>query len=347
MFAHTVESAIVGLLPVITFLAALLYLDSYKLVRPRAVLTIVACGAIVASFCYVANAYVFILLGIDFASFTRYIGPVIEELLKSLIIVALIRAHRIGFLIDAAIFGFAVGTGFAAIENLYYLDRFPDASMATWVVRGLGTALMHGGCTAIFAMISLAMLERAGKSTVTAFVPGFALAVALHSAYNHMYASPKLATAAVVVVLPPLLVFVFQRTEISVNRWLLEGFDANTQMLESITSGRFAESPAGRYLASLKTRFKGKRVADLLCYVRLHTELALRAKGLLLMRENGFDVGVDAETRDKLAELRYLEQSIGKTGRLAVQPMVYGTHKDVWQLNVLDEESQMAAERTS
>ena len=40
--------ALVGLLPVARFLAVLLYLDSYKLVRLNAVVAIVACGAVVA-----------------------------------------------------------------------------------------------------------------------------------------------------------------------------------------------------------------------------------------------------------------------------------------------------------
>jgi hypothetical protein len=255
--------------------------------------------------------------------------------------------HRVGFLIDAAIFGFAAGTGFATIENLYYLEHYPDVGIGIWIVRGFGTALMHGGCTAIFAMISVTLLERARNGMLAALVPGFAIAVLLHSAYNHMYVSPKLATAAVIVVLPPLLLLVFQRSEKSVSDWLVQGFDADVNMLEAITSGRFAESPAGRYLSSIKNRFKGPVVADLLCYIRLHTELALRAKGMLLMRENGFDVAVDDETRSKLAEMRYLKSSVGKTGMLAMQPMLYGTHKDLWQLNLLDQESETAGGKPS
>ena len=49
--AHIVESAIVGLLPVLTLLATLLYLDSYKLVRLRAVIAVLGCGAVIAAFC--------------------------------------------------------------------------------------------------------------------------------------------------------------------------------------------------------------------------------------------------------------------------------------------------------
>ena len=345
--AHLIESAIVGLLPVLALLAALLYLDSYKLVKLRAVIAVVGCGAVVAAFCYILNAYLLALFAMDLRTFSRYVGPVTEELFKSLIVIALIRSHRIGFLIDAAIFGFAVGTGFATIENIYYLERFPGAGIGLWIVRGFGTALMHGGCTAIFAMMSVAMLERARHGMLVALVPGFAVAVLLHSAYNHMYVSPKLATAVVIVLLPPLLLLVFQRSEKSVSDWLVEGFDADTKMLEAITSGRFAESPAGRYLSSIKDRFKGAVVADLLCYIRLHTELALRAKGMLLMRENGFDVTVDDATRAKLVEMRYLKRTIGKTGMLAMQPMLYGTHKDIWQLKLLDDESDRAEGKPS
>ena len=79
---------------------------------------------------------------------------------------------RIGFLIDAAILGFAVGTGFATVENLYYLERVRDAGMGTWIVRGFGTALMHGGSTAIFAMMSVALLEQMRKAVFAPFVPG-------------------------------------------------------------------------------------------------------------------------------------------------------------------------------
>ena len=344
---HTVESAIVGLAPVLTLLATLLYLDSYKLVKLRAVIAVLGCGAVVAVFCYVLNAYLLAWLRMDLGTFTRYVSPITEELFKSLIVVALIRSNRIGFLIDAAIFGFAVGTGFATIENLYYLERVRDAGIGMWLVRGFGTALMHGGCTAIFAMISVTLLERARRGTLAALAPGFIVAVLLHSAYNHMYVSPKLGTVIVIVVLPPLLLFVFQRSERSVGNWLQEGFDADTQMLDAITSGRFAGSPAGRYLSSIKHRFEGGVVADLLCYVRLHNELALRAKGMLLMRENGFDIAVDEDTRAKLVEMRYLKRSIGRTGMLALHPMLYGTHKDIWQLNVLDDESEMSEGKAS
>ena len=329
---------VVGLLPVLAFLAALLYLDSYKLVRVRVVMAIVASGVAVAYACYAANAYLIGALSMDFTNFSRYVGPIVEELGKALVVVGLIRMHRVGFLVDAAIAGFAVGTGFALVENLYYQQLVPDAGLGTWIVRGFGTAIMHGGTTAIFALISLTMTERMRGARILAFVPGYVCAVALHSAFNHLNGSPRLSTLAVIVVLPPLLMFVFDRSERAVADWLGHGFDADTRMLESITSGHFPDSPAGQYLASVKGRFKGAVVADLLCYLRLHTELALRAKGILMMRESGFEATIDEATRDKFGEMRYLERSIGHTGRLAIRPLLHSGHKDLWQLRMLEGE---------
>ena len=46
------------------------------------------------------------------------------------------------------------GTGFAVTEGIYYLAVLHGAPALVWVVRGLGTAVMHGSATALVAMAS-------------------------------------------------------------------------------------------------------------------------------------------------------------------------------------------------
>jgi len=332
---QTLLSLAVGVLPVLAFLAALLAFESYKLVRLRMVMATIALGAAVAAICYFANGALIGVLDLPMATYSRYAGPLVEELAKGLVLMMLIRAHRIGFLVDAAIVGFALGAGFAVVENVYYQTLVPDAGLGTWIVRGFGTALMHGGVAAIFAMLGLALRDRAGKNAVWVFLPGLMAAVALHATYNQLLASPRLATIAVLVVLPPLLYLVFRRSEAAVGEWLGRGFDRNAEMIELIDSGELSAAPMGRYLATLRARFEGTVAADLLCYLRVHTELAMRAKGVLMMREAGFEVPIDADTRARLAELAYLEKSIGRTGLLAVRPLVASNQRDLWQLGLL------------
>jgi protease PrsW len=329
--------ALVALAPVACFLGALIVLDSYKLVKLRTVLGVVAGGALAAGAGYLLNAWALAATGLGAAQYSRYLAPLLEEALKATIIVALIRTHRIGFLVDAAILGFGVGSGFALVENLVYLAQSPAAGLGTWIVRGFGTAVMHGGATALFAVIVLASVEQAAALRVSALLLGIAPAIVVHAAFNHLLAWPRLATLMALVAVPLLVDEAFRRSDKALGDWLGRGFDADAEMLELINSGQFSASHVGQYLHTLKDRFRGPIVADLLCYLRLSTELSLRAKGILMMRENGFDAPVDEATRAKFTELRYLERSIGRTGLLALRPLCHMSHKELWQLYMLED----------
>jgi hypothetical protein len=223
MTADFVLHALLGLLPVCCFLAALVYLDSYKLVPLKWVVGTIILGCATGVASYPLNWIGLQWLDVGFTAYTRYVAPITEEALKATVIWVLMRNNRIGFLVDAAIFGFAVGAGFAA----------------------------------------------------------------------------------------------------------------DTELLELINSGELSNSKVGMYLQSLREKFEGPIVADLLCYLRLHTELSIRAKGLLMMRESGFMNKTGEETRAKLEELRYLEKSIGATGKLAIKPFLRMSQKDLWQFYML------------
>ncbi len=329
--------ALLGLLPVCCFLAALVLLDSYKLVSMRWVVSVIALGCGAAILSYPLNVVGLEWLGIGFSNFTRYIAPLIEEALKALVIIALIRRNRIGFLVDAAIFGFAVGAGFAIFENLFYLQVLPDTQLGTWIVRGFGTAVMHGGAAAIFAIVSHTLMGQHPAKGYVVLLPGYIVAVIVHSIFNHFFLAPIVNTLLVLVTLPILLTIVFQQSEAAVSEWLGSGFDADTELLELINSGELSASKVGLYLHSLKEKFEGPIVVDLLCYLRLYTELAIRAKGLLMMRESGFVNKTGDVTKAKLEELKFLESSIGTTGRLAIKPFLKMSQKDLWQLYMLSD----------
>ncbi|MEP5762989.1 MAG: PrsW family glutamic-type intramembrane protease [Halieaceae bacterium] len=326
---------LVALLPALVFLGALVYFDSYKLVGLRWVMITIVVGGLCAGASYFVNQLAGESMGVTRVILSRYIAPVIEEVIKALILVYLLRSNRIGFLVDAAIFGFAVGTGFAIVENLYYLQVQADAHMGVWIVRGFGTAIMHGGVTAMFAVIAQSLSETRQNVAVMDLLPGLLIAVLTHSIYNHFFLSPILSTLLIVAVLPVVSYVVIQQSRQSVSNWLDVGFDGDTELLEILNSGEFSSSHIGQYLTSLQGRFPGEIVVDMLCYLRLHKELALRAKGMLLMRENGIEVEIDDDVRDVLKEMKALQKSIGKTGQAAIQPFLRMSRKDLWQIYML------------
>jgi RsiW-degrading membrane proteinase PrsW (M82 family) len=327
--------ALLGLLPVCCFLVALVVLDSYKLVDVRWVMGTIVFGGITAGLSYFIHTSALDAFQISFAGYSRYFSPFIEEALKGTIIVILLYRNRIAFLVDAAIFGFAVGAGFAVIENVYMLQLLPVTDMRVWIIRGFGTAMMHGAATAILAVSYRALIRREERSPIVAFIPGLLVAGIVHSVYNHFFFPPIVNTMVVLTSLPILMVVIYKQSESAVADWLDVGFDADTELLELINSGHLSTSKVGLYLLTLKEKFRGEVVADLLCYLQLHVELSMRAKGLLMMRESGFENEVGEETKAKLEEMKYLDRSIGKTGKLAMKPFLQMSRKDLWQIYML------------
>jgi protease PrsW len=326
----------VGVVPVFLFLGALVLLDSYKLVALRAILLSVLAGVVAALASYGLNGYLRPALDLDFPRYSMYVAPVIEETLKATFVVYLLRRNKVGFVVDAGIHGFGIGTGFALVENLYYLQVNPNATPLTWCARGLGTAIMHGGATAIVAMVSRTVQNRRDAFRLHLLLPGLGVAVVLHSLYNHFLVHPLLATALILLVVPYLSVAVFQRSERETTAWLGIGFDTDQELLRTVRAGQVAHTPAGKYLTAVRTRFAPEQIVDMMCLLRLRGELAIRAKGILMMREAGFDAAPDPSVKHKFAELRYLERSIGRTGLLALQPFLHTSTRDLWQMTVLE-----------
>lgn len=333
---ETLSLALVGLLPVLIFLAVLVFMDSYKLVRFRLVLWVIVLGGVCAGLSYFINGWLMQAADLSLLNYSRYVSPFVEELVKGLVMVYLFRTSRIGFLVDAAILGFAVGAGFAFVENLYYLYHGIGANPGVWIVRGFGTAIMHGGVTAIFGVLAQTITERSMKINPLYYLPGLLAASLLHSVFNHFPGSPVLSTLGTLLILPTLLALVFHHSARAMHAWLELDFDADTLLLEQINSGEFAQSKIGQFLTDLTQKFEGPVVADMLCYLRIYTELAIRAKGILLMREHGIQGSAGQGTHEKFLEMKYLEKSIGKTGCLAMRPFLQMERKDLWQMNVLE-----------
>lgn len=330
-------SVAAALLPVVLFLVLLILLDSFKLVSPRSVLLALLAGGAAALAAAAANGWLLDTTGLPLRPFSRYVAPLVEETLKAAWIVLLLRRRRIGFVVDAAILGFGVGAGFALVENVDYLRSLAAAGPLVWLARGFGTALLHGAATSIFAMLAQGLLDRHPGRPIPALVPGLAAAAAIHSAYNHFFLPPLVATAVLLVVLPLLVATVFERSEHATRAWLGTSLDSDLEIVESIASGQALHTRLGDYLRALQGRFPGEVVADMLCLVRLQAELSIRAKGLLLAREAGLSVTVGEDVRASLVELRYLEGSIGRTGLLALKPLLRESARDAWQVFLLEE----------
>jgi RsiW-degrading membrane proteinase PrsW (M82 family) len=323
---------LLGLVPVCVFLGALLLFDSYKLVPVRSLFIALGAGCASAAAAYPLNALLINSTGLSLAGYERYVAPFVEEPLKAAFLVYLLASRKTGFLVDTAIQGFAMGAGFALVENISYVVSLGSHSAILWLVRGFGTAMMHGAATSIAGIVGKVMSDRAGGAGVRTLLPGILIAIIIHSAFNHFFIPAVATTMLIVILLPILMSIVFARSEEATRRWLGVGFDTDRDLLEMISSGHLAETRIGLYLQNLQSRFPGEVLADMLCLLRLRLELAVQAKGLLLMREAGFEIPPDPEAVEKFAELMFLRKAIGPTGMLVIQPFLHTPEEQLRQI---------------
>ena len=330
-----IEAAL-GLGPVLLYLAGLLYIDSFKLVRVSTILGVLLMGMAAAFLSYFLSGFVIDTLHLSFPTYSKYYAPVVEEGLKDLAIVWLFSRNRIGFMVDAAILGLAVGAGFSLLENVYYAYIFPEANVGVWIIRGFGTALMHGGVAAIFAISAQTLRERHAHTGVWAFIPGFLAAVSIHSIFNQFIDYPAYSAAVTILALPFALLFLFDKSEHKVHDWLVQDYESHEQLLADIADGKFAQSELGRFITNLATKFDATIVADIFSYIQLHIQLVLRAEQLLLAKEKGVAAAPGKTDADSFKRLHALERQIGRTAMLAVWPHLKFSRQELWELHQLE-----------
>jgi len=344
MLSHAVRLVLaqgsVSVLPVLLFLAALELIDTYKLLTLGRVLRSVAVGCGVAVICYGLNTAVYASGIASPGVWPRSGAPVIEEIAKALYVVWLLRSNRVGFMVDTAVSGFAVGAGFAVLENLTYIPDLSASGLIASAIRGMGTAMMHGGATAIFGTVSANVSELRGSRSTVTFLPGLAMAIVIHELYNQPWWRPVMAAVVILVTLPVVIAFIFWRSEKVLEKWLGMKLDKDIDLLQMIATGKFGESHVGSYMRSLDNTFTPEILGDMLSYIHLSLELSARAKGDLLRREMGFEVTPDPELPGQLKELKFLESQIGRAGKMALGPLLGQSRRDIWELQQLTEKTQ-------
>ncbi|MFD0682525.1 MULTISPECIES: cyclic nucleotide-binding domain-containing protein [unclassified Paenibacillus] len=186
-----------GLVGPVTFVS---YMRSSQLLifRPaRLVIVFVSSAVIAAPLAWLFERAWLFDGGVTQPVYTSFKVPlaiaVIEETLKLLICVSLVRTKRTRFLMDALVFGAAAGMGFSALESVIYgwTHLNPDSAwgmLAVLWVRALLSPFGHGTWTAITAAsLWYAMESRAaGRGPYALFRPvGLLLsAMALHTLWD-------------------------------------------------------------------------------------------------------------------------------------------------------------------
>jgi RsiW-degrading membrane proteinase PrsW (M82 family) len=183
-------------IPVVPVVAAFGWLDRYE-AEPTSLLAFAfAWGAGVASFgALVVNTASLQAIrdaGGDPTTTLLVVAPLTEEALKgaAVLLVLLLRRREFDGIVDGLVYAGLAGIGFAFLENVLYLGRGFAAGgggeLATvFVVRCVVSPFAHPLFTAATGVgLGLAARSRRPAVRIGAPLAGFAVAVALHAAWN-------------------------------------------------------------------------------------------------------------------------------------------------------------------
>ena len=333
-----------ALVPVLILLAVFVWLDAFKLMSMREIVVLLVLGGLGALAAWPVAGRFLDTLPIGFSIYSRFIAPWIEEAIKAAIMILLFRLNRIGYKLDAVISGFAIGAGFSVAENIIYLVQFPDYGVGTWLVRGLGTAVMHGTTLALLAAIAHELSERATRQSAADFklqlwwfVPGYVVAGLLHMAFNHFPDRPMVAMMGALLVAPVVLMAVFHFGTSEAQQWLHAEYAEHQEQLASLRAGRWPGGPSGERIAALAGRTDPETATRLRRYWELQAWLVVEAEETMIEEADG-DAQFDAtQIRAAFAELAGLRRAIGRTTFAAFKALLPFSRNDEWEVAELRE----------
>ena len=332
-----------ALVPVLAMLAMFVWLDVFKLMTGLEMLGLLALGGLTGLLAYPVSGVFLDQLPLGYSTYSRFAAPWVEETIKALAIVLLFALNRIGFKLDAVISGFAVGAGFSVVENIIYLTRFPDLAPATWMVRGLGTAVMHGTTVAIIAAVAHELAERETRDAASRFdfnplwyVPGLAIAGLVHMGFNQFPDQPLVAMIATLAIAPFLIMALFKFGAQEAQHWLAQESAVHRAALAAWRDGGYPEDDSGRRIAALVERSDPATGAAIRDYCREMTALVLAAETALHEQaEDAEKVEIDAA--ETFARVEAAKRAMGRTTFAALKPLLPFSRNDYWEVSELKE----------
>lgn len=332
------EGLLFSLLPIAIYIVILKLLDSFTLVRWTRLAQCIAGGILACA----------ITLGIELTLHPDdNLFPLMEEILKSLTVIWMIHKRRMVFVSEALCYGAAAGGGFALMENMVYLYYNPDMMMMSALFRGVGTALLHMGCTAFVAVMMIVMdgatMRNAdGKSGVdeamgrwggARYALSVAGPVAIHYLYNMFLLPEFMQIVATIVLFLIIFVSLSLYNERRIYRWLDHSITFDVKLLVAIREGRLTETHTGRYLLSVKEQFHPEVFFDIICFLQLYLELLIEGKSRLLLEQEGLAPDLTAEQKqrhsDMVVEMNTLRSSIGIMGEHVLRPVLRFNKEDI------------------
>lgn len=324
---------LISVLPIVLYILLIKGMDGFSLSRWEKITECFVWGILTCIMCF------FLGRQLEF----RNEFPIVEELIKGAPLVVAVYKNRSAFFAETLIYGAAVGAGFSLLENIFYAWMSTDFTLGDSLIRGIGTSLLHIGCTALLASMTLVFSRIAkNKSMTVKIVLGIAAllpSIIIHFVYNMFLLPEFFQVLLTVVIYIGLFMLIYSIDEKLIHKWLDLCISNDITLYTSMKQGKLQTTNAGQYLLMAKERFQPEVFFDICVFLGLYLEISIAAKSRMIMKESGLDLPLSEEEHKanaaKITELKSLRKNIGTSGVLLLSPFVNFKATDEWAMNEL------------
>ena len=291
-------------------------LDLYQTGSFRTVLFSLAWGAIAFALASVINRYFYFQGLLSVEQIQRYFAPLLEEVLKALVLFVLVRRRNFTYFVDGAIYGFAIGIGFAVVENYQYILATPDAGMGTAISRVLSTNLIHASATALSGVaVGLARFQK-GWKRLAITLGGLAAAITLHMVFNNLVTRLSggmvLILAAVVgFAAVGLIAFIIFRGLAEEREWIKEKLGEADRVTQQEARVVNQLSDLGELLKPLQEKFGAEKAGQVERFLLIQARLGILRKTLDKLNDEKLRASVSRQMDELRAEMDQIRRSVG------------------------------------
>lgn len=249
----------------------------------------------------------------------RFIAPMIEEILKGLILVILVRRTEFKYFLDGAIYGFAVGIGFAIFENFEYILGSSSVAIELAISRVLSTNLIHATGSALIGIaLGLARFDRSRLSRALYLIGGLVFAITIHSGFNNMVNNRVALLFAFIAGFTGAgaIALVARRGFKDEESWVHEKITTT----EGVTQGEAKVvqrlDEVNQLLAPLAERFGEEKAAQCEKFLFVQAQLAIQGKMMDKMHDEKMRLSLEKQMKDTRKQINVIRRQVGSYAML-------------------------------
>ncbi len=273
-----------------------------------------------------------------------FAAPIIEEILKSAFLIILVRRLVLRYAADGMAYGFAIGIGFAIVENITYVINNPDTGLQLAMTRSLSISLVHGFTTAIVGTVAGASLPFPNRTRINRFLLSLVLVMLIHGSFNfvvrNLSGAELLLTALGMGLGSVVVIIVIMRRTLD-----REGQAIQLELSGVLSAGELAATRNPEVMAQLLAQHRGtigeNRTNLIQRYVTLQAQRGILRKNIALSPNPKLVETLNRQLQTTEQQLDVLRGSMGLYTWIWLRSVLPSEESNLW----LQLDNQLTAEQ--